>query len=260
MKIRFLGTGTSQGVPMIGCACAVCQSNNPKNHRCRTHIHVEMGGLNIQVDAAQEFRLQAVAYRIPKIDLVLLTHGHADHILGFDDLRRYCDQREGRALPVYTNEEGLERLQSIYPYAIRERSAVRGYPAFAPALMPSVLDLGDAGKVYSTTQSHGSFTTLGLIFHERHSGKRFAYYTDCDHVSPEARELARKADVVVLDGLRSKPHASHMNIEMALEAAADINAASSFLIHMTHEIDHEIVESTLPPKVRLAYDGLLLEL
>lgn len=260
MNIRFMGTGTSQGVPMIGCDCPVCVSNDPRNTRFRTHAHVEMGGLNIQVDAAPEFRLQALALKVPKVDLVLLTHGHADHIQGFDDLRQYCDLRGGEAIPVYSNEDGLERLKAIYPYAMRDRSVVRGYPAFRGELMPKVLDLGMAGRIFSTVQQHGRFETLGLVFEEGGSGKRFAYFTDCSSVSKEAEELAKGADVAVVDGLRPMAHPSHMTIGEAVEAAVRIGARQSYLIHMTHHIEHAVVDAELPDGINLSYDGLVIDL
>ena len=126
--------------------------------------------------------------------------------------------------------------------------------------MPKVLDLGDAGKVYSTVQSHGNFETLGLVFEEGESGKRFAYYTDCNSVSAEAEALAKGADVVVLDGLRPMPHPSHMTIDEAVQAAQRIGGNQSYLIHMTHHIDHEKVDTELPEGVNLSYDGLEVEL
>ena len=259
MKITFLGTGTSQGVPMIGCDCPVCVSDDPRNERFRTHIHVEMGGMNIQVDAAPEFRLQAIRHSIPKVDLIMLTHGHADHILGFDDMRRYCDMREGEAIPVYSNEEGLERLKLIFPYAICDRPVVKGYPAFSARLAPSVLEF-EGGTIRTVVQSHGNFDTLGLVFEERESGRKFAYYTDCDSVKPEARALAAGADLLVVDGLRPMTHPSHMSIKEAIEASLDIGADRSLLIHMTHHVDHAETEATFPESVGLAYDNLVIEL
>lgn len=260
MKICFMGTGTSQGVPMIGCDCEVCVSEDPRNCRYRTHIHVEMGGLNIQVDAAPEFRLRAIEMKIPKVDLVLLTHGHADHIQGFDDLRRYCEGRDGEAIPVYSTDEGLQRLHDVYPYAMRDRAVFKTYPAFRGIKMPRVLDLGDAGKIYSTVQAHGNFQSLGFVFEEGGAGRRFAYFTDCSFVSEEAEALAKGAEVAVLDGLRPRRHPSHMSIDEATEAAGRIGAKRSYLIHMTHHIDHEKVDTQLPSGVNLSYDGLTLEL
>lgn len=255
-----MGTGTSQGVPMIGCECSVCQSADPRNTRYRTHAHVQLGGVNIQIDASPEFRLRALELGIPKIDLALLTHGHADHIQGFDDLRQYCDLRDGEAIPVYSNSHGLARLKEIYPYAIRDRAVFKSYPAFQALDMPEVLDLGTEGRVYSTTQDHGPFETLGFVFEEASSGKRLAYFTDCSGVSEEAEKLAKEADVVVLDGLRPMRHPSHMTISEAIEAAARIGGRQTYLIHMTHHIDHEKVDTELPDGVNLSYDKLVVEI
>ncbi len=258
MKLYFLGTGTSQGVPMIGCDCDVCRSTDPRNTRFRTHAHVEIGGLNIQIDAAPEFRLQAIKHRIPKIDFIILTHGHADHILGMDDMRVYCEKKGGEAITIYTNEEGEKRMRSIFHYAIRDRAEIYGYAAFKLVRMPKRLELPEC-VIHSVFQDHGRFETLGLVFEERDTGKRLAYYTDCHSVSEKAEQLAKGADVAVLDGLRQKMHASHMSIEQACDAAKRIGAKQSFLIHMTHHVDHEKVDSTLPDGVRLSYDNLIVE-
>ena len=258
MKVYFLGTGTSTGVPLIGCDCSVCQSVDRKNRRFRTHAHVEVGGLNIQIDAAPEFRIQALKHDIRRVDFVILTHGHADHILGMDDLRRYCAMRDGEALTVYTNEEGETRMRSMYPYAILDRARVHGYPAFKVERMPATLDLGSV-RIHSVNQSHGSFETLGLVFEEVESNKRFAYFTDCDSVSEEAARIAAGVDLAALDGLREKPHASHMSIDQAVEAAKRIQAKRTFLVHMTHDVDHATTEAGLPDGVNLAYDDLVVE-
>lgn len=215
--------------------------------------------MNIQVDAAPEFRIQALRHSIPKVDMVVLTHGHADHILGMDDLRRYCDMRDGEALPVYTNEEGEERLRSIYGYAIREKPKEFGYPAFSPHQMPAMLNL-PVGVIHSFNQSHGSFESLGLVFVERRTSKKLAYFTDCDSVGKTAIERAKGADIAVLDGLRFKAHKSHMSVEQAIEVAAEIGATKTYLIHMTHHVNHPISETKLPETVRFAYDNLVVTL
>jgi phosphoribosyl 1,2-cyclic phosphate phosphodiesterase len=255
MEIIFLGTGTSQGVPMIACPCPVCTSSDPRNRRTRSSIHVVMDGFHIQVDASPEFRLQCLRENIARLDLFVLTHGHADHISGMDDLRRFCDLRGGTALPVYTTEEGAGRVRSIYPYAISDRPISAGYAAFRPILMPPAIEVPE-GIIRSALLPHGKINTLGLIFEERSSGRKFAYFNDCKTVTPEAMALAKGADVVVLDGLRPEPHPTHMNMAEACAAAAAIGAPKSLLTHLTHLIDHAEWEAKLPPGIGLAYDGL----
>ncbi|MBL9216706.1 MAG: MBL fold metallo-hydrolase [Opitutaceae bacterium] len=259
MEVIFLGTGTSQGVPMIACPCAVCTSADPRNHRTRASIHVVMDGLHIQVDAAPEFRLQCLRERVGQLDFFILTHGHNDHVSGMDDLRRFCDLRGGRALTVYTTDEGMSRVLAIFPYAIAERPVSRGYAAFKLVYMPESLELPQ-GTIQSTLLPHGGINTLGLVFTEKSSGRKFAYYSDCKRIPPEAVALARGADAVCLDGLRPDPHPTHMNIEEACTAAAEIGAPVSYLTHLTHGVEHEAWSRKLPAGVRLAHDGLRLNL
>lgn len=259
MEVVFLGTGTSQGVPMIACHCSVCSSTDPRNHRTRASIHVVMDGLHVQVDATPEFRLQCLRERIDKLDLFILTHGHADHITGMDDLRRFCDLAGGEALTVYTTDEGMARVLSIFPYAIAERPVSKGYAAFKLVEMPAALEFPQ-GTIRSTLLPHGGVNTLGLVFEEKSSGRKFAYYNDCKRIPREAVALAQGADVVVLDGLRPEPHPTHMNIAEACAAAAEIAAPVTYLTHLTHAIDHETWLAQLPEGVRLAYDGLRLKL
>lgn len=259
MEVIFLGTGTSQGVPMIACRCAVCTSPDERNRRTRASIHVVMDGLHVQVDAAPEFRLQCLRERVEQVDFFILTHGHADHISGMDDLRRFCDLLGGNALTVYSTEEGMGRVLSIYPYAMAERPIAKGYAAFKLVDMPPVLDLPQ-GTIRATLLPHGGLNTLGLLFTERSSGRRFAYYTDCKRLPREAVELARGADAVVLDGLRPLPHPSHMSIDEAVAAAQEIGAPRNWLTHLTHLSDHAALEAGLPANVRVAYDGLRITL
>jgi phosphoribosyl 1,2-cyclic phosphate phosphodiesterase len=259
MEVTVLGSGTSQGVPMIGCSCAVCRSPDPRNRRTRTSIHVEMDGLHVQVDAAPELRLQCLAAGVEKLDLFILTHGHSDHLAGMDDLRRFCDMRGGEGLDVYSTEEGMARVRAVYPYAIRDRPSVRGYPAFRLARMPAALETPQ-GTIASTFLPHGEARTLGLVFTERSSGRRFAYYTDCKSLPPEAVELARGADAAILDGLRPLPHPAHMSIDEAVSAGRALGAARTWLTHLTHLTDHEAAESLLPEGFGLAHDGLRIRL
>lgn len=260
MEILFLGTGTSHGVPMLACDCAVCSSSDPRDRRMRASIHVVMNGLRIQVDATPEFRLQALRARLPAIDLFILTHGHADHILGMDDLRRYCDLREDASLPVYCSEEGEERIRAIFPYAFAPRGEKRdGYARFDLHRMPAKLELPE-GVIESTPLPHGRIETLGLVFTERGSGARFAYYTDCKSVPPAARALASGADLLVLDGLRPQPHPTHLSIPEALAEAEKIGARQTYFTHVAHSVPHTYGESLAPVVQGFAYDGWQISL
>ena len=256
MEIIFLGTGTSQGVPIIaqpeeGC----CDLKNKKNWRTRTSIHVVMDGFHFQVDCSPEFRLQCIDNKVEQIDYFLLTHYHSDHIVGMDDLRRFCDLREDKSIPVYGDESSLRRVKEIFPYAINDKPAAPGYPCFKLHDMPQVLET-DGGTVTRVTLPHGPFDVYGFIFQEKSSGKKFAYYTDCSAVDGEALELARGSDMVVLDALRKKPHPSHMTIDEATEVAKAIAAPQTYFIHMTYGVDYDQFEEKSPEGIHLSYDGL----
>ncbi|MEM9227001.1 MAG: MBL fold metallo-hydrolase [Verrucomicrobiota bacterium] len=259
MDIIFLGTGTSQGVPMIAHSNEGCDLTNPKNWRTRSAIHIVMDGWHVQVDAGPEFRLQCLRCDITQIDTFILTHGHADHLMGMDDLRRFCDMRDFSGIEVYGEPEGLRRVREVYPYAIGDKPEIKGYPAFMLREMPPQLDL-PGGTVYGLSLPHGRFETLGLVFVEKSSGRKCVYYNDCKEITAEGYRLAEGADVVILDGLRPHEHSSHMTIEQAIAAAQKIGAPQSYLTHMTFQIDHDTWSAKLPEGVELAYDGLTLQL
>ena len=231
---------------------------DPRNWRTRTSAHVVMGGHHIQIDAAPEFRLQCIQSSITKIDTFILTHGHADHVIGMDDLRRFIDLRGGDALPVYGTEEGLDRVRAIFPYAIRQRPEFKGYPAFALHLAPERLEL-PGGVLETVRLPHGRVEVLGLVFTENETGKRLAYFTDCKEVPTTARAAAKDADVVVLDALRPDPHPTHMTIDESVATALEMGARQTWLTHMTYMIDHARHDAELPPGISFAYDGLRVE-
>ncbi len=257
MELIFLGTGTSQGVPMIAHPEGGCDLGDPRNWRTRTSIHVVMGGHHVQVDAAPEFRIQCIHNDVRQVDSFILTHAHADHILGMDDLRRFCDLRGSEAIPVYGSAEGLERVRAIFPYAIMDRPLIKGYPAFALREMPARLEL-PGGTVESVRLPHGAIEVLGLVFTEAETGRKLAYFTDCKEVGGDARTLAAGADIVVLDGLRPQPHPAHMTIDEAVRTAGEMGALTTYLTHMTYAVDHAETEARLPESIRLAHDGLRL--
>lgn len=259
MEVIFLGTGTSQGVPMIAHDSAGCDLSNPKNWRTRSSIHVVMDGHHLQVDASPEFRLQCIRNQIEWIDDFILTHPHADHIMGMDDLRRFCDRLGGVALPVYSTPLGLKRIADIFPYAIGSAPASKGYAAFNLNEMPPVLET-PGGTIAHVLLPHGGLQTLGLVFEEKSSGKRFAYFNDCKSVPADARALAAGVDVVVLDGLRPEEHPTHMSTPEAMQVAVEMGAPASYLTHFTYYIDHDTWSAKMPENVLLAYDGLRLTL
>lgn len=254
-----MGTGTSQGVPMIAHESEGCDLSDPRNWRTRSSLHIVMGGTRVQIDATPEFRLQCIRNDIRDIDYFILTHGHADHIMGMDDLRRFCDRRDFSALPVFSSEEGLRRIAQVFPYAMRDTPVSKGYAAFKATPMPSTLEL-PGGVVRASLLPHGSIEVLGLVFIEKDTGKKCAYFNDCKLVTPEARALAAGADVVILDGLRPTPHPTHMSIGEAVQTAQEINAPVSYLTHLTFQVDHATWQAQLPKNIFLAYDGLRLTL
>jgi len=261
VEIIVLGCGTSQGVPLVAHANPGLDRADPRNWRTRASVHVVIEGHHVQVDTGPEFRLQCLWNQISEVDSVILTHGHADHIVGMDDLRQFCHARAGAAIPVYGTDEGLGRIRTLFPYAV-DKTKVDGYVNLALHSMPEVLELPGGGLVRSTLLPHG-VDVLGLVFEEPSTGARFAYYTDCKRVPPAARELARGVDVAILDALRPEWHPTHMTLAEACEAAEAIGAGMTYLTHMTYQLDYATTSHQLEqkqPRIRLAHDGLRLNL
>ncbi len=257
MELIFLGTGTSQGLPLVAHPNSALDLKNPCNWRTRSSVHVNLGGHRIQVDAAPEFRLQCLREGIDWIDAFILTHGHSDHLMGMDDLRRFCELRQGK-LPVYASkEEGMQRVRSVFYYAIKPEIVQVGYPVFDLSEMPKCLQV-PGGSVYSTALPHGRIEVLGLVFEEKETGKRLAYYSDCHEVPKEAADLAQGVDVLVIDGLRHEPHPTHMTVASAIAISKKIGARETYLTHIGACMDHATEEAKLPPSVHMAYDGLRL--
>ncbi len=262
MEIIVMGCGTSQGVPLVAHDNLGLDLKNPRNWRTRTSVHVVIEGHHVQVDAAPEFRLQCLHNNIQEVDSFILTHGHADHVLGMDDLRQFCTNNGGQAIPVYTTENGVRRVSAIYPYAIGE-AASPGYIALDLYLMPKKLTLPGGGIVHAVVLPHGAEPTLGLVFEEPSTNTRFAYYTDCKAVPRDALELAHGCDVAILDGLRPTFHPTHMTIGKACEMAVKMEAKQAYITHMTYQIDYDTYTKSLAaefPTVGLCYDGLRIQL
>ena len=256
MEITFLGTGTSHGVPVIGCTCPVCLSSDPRNKRLRTSIHILTPEISLMVDTTPDFRFQCLREGINHVDAVLYTHSHVDHILGFDDLRRFCEM-ENKSIPVYGSERTLTDLARVFQYAFDGSARYANYVRPDPKLLAGPFSIGDL-EVTPVELPHGRMVTNGFVFTK--SGKRmFAYFTDCASVPAEAEEAALDVDVLVIDALRQNSHQTHFTIAGAIEAARRIRAKKTYLIHMCHEVAHEETESLLPSDIKLTYDGLRLE-
>lgn len=254
LEITFLGTGTSQGVPMIACDCAVCRSNDPRDRRLRTAARIRTPEVEFVIDTPPDFRTQALREDLRRLDAVLYTHAHTDHVMGLDDLRRFCETQD-IDIPIHATAEVLAELRRVFPFVFDGTTrAFRNYLRTRTHAIEGPFVLGDL-EVTTAQLPHGRFSTTGYVF-SRGGRRLLAYFTDCNAVPPEAVDMARGVELLVIDALRPTPHPTHLNHAGALAAAREIGAARTLFVHMGHEMGHAETESTLPADVRLAWDGL----
>ena len=256
MEITFLGTGTSHGIPVIGCECPVCVSEDLRDKRLRTSIHVRTPEMSIIVDTTPDFRAQCLRERIKRVDAVLYTHSHVDHVLGFDDLRRFCEM-EDKSIPIYGSPRTLSDLARTFQYAFDGSARYPNYVRPEPIVLNGPFQLGGL-DIIPVELPHASMVTNGFVF-EKNGRRMLAYFTDCQAVPPDAVAAAMDVEVLVIDALRHHSHQSHLTIPGAIEAARSIRARKTYFIHMCHELGHEKTEADLPADIRLTYDGMRLD-
>jgi phosphoribosyl 1,2-cyclic phosphate phosphodiesterase len=254
--LTFLGTGTSMGVPVIGCDCAVCRSEDPRDRRSRASIFIETPEAKWVVDTGPDFRTQCLRERIHHLDAAIFTHAHTDHIMGFDDLRPFCFG--ARDLPVYASAETMTALQRVYQFAFNGENRWPGYVRPAPHVVEGPFLLGET-EIVPLPVPHGRTMVNGYLF-SRRDVRLAAYFSDCKAVPDAAIERIAGVRHLIVDALRHKEHPTHMNVRDALAVAEKVRPGQTWFTHLCHELGHAETEAALPPSVRIAYDGLKLEL
>jgi phosphoribosyl 1,2-cyclic phosphate phosphodiesterase len=256
MKITLLGCGSSSGVPMIGCDCKVCRSDNPKNKRTRVSCLVETDGASLLIDTSPDLRQQALRHDIRRISAVLYTHDHADHTHGIDDLRSF-NHLSGDSLPIHTNESTINTLKQRFPYAfLGKPEYVWSRPSFTPKAFPETpVHQFKAGEVAVTAfeQIHGKHKSLGYRI------GNFAYSTDTDALPETAFEALAGIQVWIVDCIRYKKSYGHSWLSQTLEWVARVGPKRAVLTHMSHDFEYDMLKSELPSGVEPGYDGMIIE-
>jgi phosphoribosyl 1,2-cyclic phosphate phosphodiesterase len=252
MRITVLGSGTSSGVPTIGCRCATCASADPRDNRLRPSVLIAYGGKNVLIDTTPDFRQQALRAHIARVDAILFTHAHADHILGLDDVRP-LNYHQKMSIPVYGNVPTLDVVRRVFRYAFDAEPTKSSVPK---------VDLQEIGEepfelfglsVIPIRLLHGDGVSLGFRFGDA------AYLTDHSAIPEDSKAKLRGLDVLFLDALRHRPHPTHSTVAQSLETVAELQPRRAFFTHICHDLPHAATEAALPPHVRLAYDGLEIE-
>lgn len=252
MWLKFLGTGTSHGVPVPGCRCQTCISDDPRNHRMRCSVFLKIKDNKILIDTSPELRLQLIIHRVGIPDIILFTHGHADHIMGFDDIRSF-NWRNDKAVDCFSNLETRQRLKEAFSYIFLDSSIGGGLPE------ANLLDISnlppDWQSIITPLQlRHGPTEVLGYRI-----GK-LAYLTDLNAIPGQTWPELKDLKVLILGALRWRKHSTHFNIDEAVSVAEKIAADTTYLTHLSHDVEHVEASRYLPEQINLAYDGLKIKL
>jgi phosphoribosyl 1,2-cyclic phosphate phosphodiesterase len=250
LEITILGTGTSQGIPVIGCTCATCTSSEPRDQRLRTAAFVKCGSTGIAIDIGPDFRRQMLDNKISDVHAVLLTHEHNDHISGLDDIRpiNFLYQRN---IPLYGHERSLSEMKRRFIYAFDESYEYAAKPKVTPIVMPSnPFRIGQC-EIIPLLIDHGDMPIFGFRIGD------FAYITDAKTIPPESMALLKGLDVLILNALRHKPHETHLNIDEAVAIAQILKPRKTYFTHISHEAGtHQQLCAALPDNIRPGHDGL----
>ena len=250
--LTVLGSGTSMGVPTIGCDCAVCHSSDPRDRRTRPSVLIEYGGHSVLIDTTPDFREQAIRENIRKLDAVLYTHTHADHILGIDDLRPLSFRHKPNRLPLYAHPDAAAFIQNMFRYIFDSNYKFGGLPQVEMRPMEGRLELFGA-QFEPIALIHGEAEIYGFRFGSA------AYLTDHSEIPQPSLSKLEDLDVLFLDALRYKPHPTHSTVENSLRIVERLKPRRAFFTHIWHDLPHEETNAALPDNVKLSYDGMKLE-
>jgi phosphoribosyl 1,2-cyclic phosphate phosphodiesterase len=251
-RVTFLGTGTSHGVPAIGCRCETCQSDDPRDRRWRPSILIELAtGAAVLVDTSPDLRAQALRFGVSRVDAVLYTHAHADHLLGLDEIRRY-NEIQGGPVSCYGSRDTLAELKRTFAYAFRSGPRGGGIPRLNLFAIEGAFCLAGI-EIIPVPVLHGTQRILGFRVGP------FAYLTDCSAIPASSWPLLEGLRLLALDALRERPHPTHFSLAEALGVVDRLRPERTWLTHICHDLGHARTSAKLPPGVELAYDGLRIE-
>lgn len=241
---------------MIGCDCEVCLSQDPRDKRLRSSVYLETPVACWVIDTGPDFRTQCLRENLRHLDAVVYTHAHTDHVMGFDDLRRFCMIKNG-AIPVYASRETLRTLSQVFEFAFNGKNRFPGYVLPDPRPVTGAFQLGGL-DVTPLPLPHGRTTSTGYL-HEKNGRKLFAYLTDCNVVPETVIERVKGVEHLVIDALREDPHPTHLTISEAIEAAYKIESRHTWFTHLCDHVSHQKKSRELPEGIALAYDGLRID-